>query len=371
MKKIVILLLCIFVFSYAKSVNGMNQSFDKQVAIQNAHWKAFELILKDLTGHNAYKGSVKKSFKLDFEKDFETFKNEYFDFSTHQCENKGEDGYLCLVQGNINLEKIRAILSEKSNQSTTMGKEKMGNLKIVLIDDISNEISRDFIDTLQSDLNNSGHSFIVLPKGTIVGKKGKKCESIKSKIKKYKKMGNSYKSAVRASKRKLEECEENQDIEYAFSLNKLKIKNVGESTHGEMIGTLTYRITMFNTQSKKQDQAVKPLTLKAYAEDKDTLYSKLFTKASQTATRDMTNNLLSYVSKKQNKKSKQSKKLNSYEYMYTVILMGITMDGNDRGKRRIIRDAIKKFNAKPKRNGSESTDYEQVYNFGINDELDI
>ena len=57
---------CLMVMLNAKSVVGLNQSFDKQIAIQTAHWKAFENILTDLAGQHSYKGSIKKSFKKDF-----------------------------------------------------------------------------------------------------------------------------------------------------------------------------------------------------------------------------------------------------------------------------------------------------------------
>lgn len=68
MKKILILLIFILNLGYAKGVVGLNQAFDKQTAIANAHWKAFEPILNDLIGQNAYKGSIKKSFKKNFKK---------------------------------------------------------------------------------------------------------------------------------------------------------------------------------------------------------------------------------------------------------------------------------------------------------------
>ena len=371
MKKIVLIFLCICAFMNAKGVIGLNQTFDKQSAIQNAHWNAFENILTELVGQYSYKGSIKKSFKKDFQKDFEEFKNEYFDFSTYQCENKQDDGFLCQVRGNINVDKIRAIISEKSNETTTMGKDQMSNLNIVLIDDISNENSKDFVSYLQADLNNSGHSFVLLGKGTPVGKKGNKCKSFEEKLKKYKKKGSSYESAVRAVQKKLDDCKENQDVEYAFSLDKLKIINAAKSTHGEYKSTLTYRIIMFNTQKGKRDQSIKPHVVTAYAQDTETLKLRLFEKASLKASSEMTSNLLGYISKKQKKNSKKTKKMKKFDYMYTVILMDITNDGSDRGKRKLIRDAIKKFNAKPVRNSKESKDHEQVYNFGTNDDIDL
>ncbi len=372
MRKIFIFLFFLYVCVYGKSVNGLNQSFDKEIAIQNAHWKAFESILDDLIGQNAYKGSIKKSFKKDLNKDFIQFKEEYFDFSTYKCQNKGDDGFLCYVRGNINLKKIRAILSEKSNQTTTMGKHQMSNLKIVLIDSISNEDSKNFISYLQADLNNSGHSFSVIHKEEQVGRKGNHCKKIEAKLNIYiKKKSNSYKSAIAALRKRVEECKENENIEYAFLLDKLVLKEYNLSKKTNLRGTLTYRIIMFNTKSGKKDQSIKPQIVTAFAMDKDNLVFKLYEKASILASSHITSNLLNYIGKKKETSSKKTKKLNSFEYQYTVILMNITNDGSSRGKRKLVRDVIKELKAKPIKNSSESSDFEQVYNFGTHEELDL
>jgi hypothetical protein len=369
MLKKIILLIAFSIILNAKLVIGLSQSIDKEQAIQDAHWKCFEKALTEIAGQQSYIGKVKKSFRTDYRKDFLDFKSNYFDFSTYKCQNKGNDGFICQVTATINVEKLRAYMSEKVNSSTTMGKNRVGKLNIVLIDNISTRFSKDFISYIQSDVNNSGHSLYVLPKGTPVGSKGNKCQELKEQQKYFKRKGSAYKKALYAVNDKLKSCNENKDVEYLFELNELTFKTIGKTTHNDIIGTLHYRINMLNTKTGKSDHAIKALLLKSIASDTDSLRYKLFEKAGKTVSKELTSNILSSISTKS--KNKKFSKVDKYEYMYTLILRGLTNDRTDRNKIKIVKKTISKLNLKLRKNRSESSDQEVVYNFGSNEEVDI
>lgn len=359
--------------SYAKVYTMVNQSPTKDEALMEAQWLNFQGALQEIVKNNSFVGNIQESFRAEMEKDFAAFKKKYIDFSTFTCQDLGENGFFCEVKSGIRLEKIRTFVKHKTNSSRTMGKAKMANLEIVLIDNVLDEVSKDFITYIQSNLNNSGHSLYVLPKGTMVGQKGNRCEAIKAQYEKYKKKGRAYKSAANAAKKRLDECAENKSVQYAFSLEKLVLvlDDTKKTTSNYPIGTLTYRILMLNAQTGRRDHTIKSNVKKAVASDKESLKFKLFDQASQEVSGEITNNILDFIAMKQSKKIKKRKKLYTFANNYTVVLTGVTTDGEDREKLKVVRDVIKQFNAKPKRNSEESTDFEQIYNFGTNDEIDI
>jgi len=368
MLKKILLIIAMAVVLNAKLVMGLSQSTDKETAIQSAHWKCFEKALNDIAGQQSYIGKIKDSFKEDYEKDFLDFKSNYFEFSTYKCQDKGNDGFICQVNATINVEKIRAYVSEKANSSSTMGRDRMSKLNIVLVDNVSNNYSKDLISYIQSDVNNSGHSLYVLPKGTPVGTKGNKCQELKDQQRYFKRKGSAYKAALRAVNTKLKSCKDNKDVEYLFELNEVTFKTTGKTTHGDIIGTLHYRINMLNSKTGRKDHAIKALLLKNIASDVDSLRYKLFEKAGKTVSRELTSNILSSISSKS--ANKKFSKFDKYEYVYTIILEGLTNDSSDRHKRKIIKNTVKKYKVKLVKNKKESSNNRLVYNFGTNEEID-
>ncbi|MEA2110930.1 MAG: hypothetical protein U9P71_02660 [Campylobacterota bacterium] len=369
MIKKILLAIALSALLSAKTVMGLNQSMNKNIAVENAHWSCFEQALKDIAGQQSYIGNVKKDFRKDFEKDFIGFQTKYFEFSTHKCEERGEDGFVCQVNANINVEKIRAFMSQKANSSKTMGKNRMGNLKIALVDNLDTDSSKDFVTFIQSSLNDSGHSLFVLPKGSLVGSKGNKCKAIEEQYNTYKKKGNSYKSAVKAAKKKLDECKENKDVQYSFELEKIDLDLAGKTTSNEVQGSLNYRIHMLNTQTGKRDYAIKSSLIRSVAQNEKALKFKLFEIGGKNVSKEITSNILNSITKKED--TKKFSKFNKNEYMYTVIMRGLTNDRGDRAKIKIVKDTVASVGVKLRKNRSESTDFEQVYNFGSDEEIDI
>jgi len=370
MKKAILIFLLLSVYLTAEIVRmrAVEQAPTKQLAIENAHWTIFEQALDKIIGASSYVGNIKASFKTDMEKNFIEFQKIYYRNLKTKCNDLGDDGIQCLVLANLNLEQIKAIVAEKSTSTTTMGANSVRGLEIVLIDEVDSELSRDFISNLQASINDNGNSLRIEKKGTQLGAKGNKCSDIKRQYTKYKKKGASYKSALIAIEKKLEECRSNQDVKYLFKLTKLKFQTQGVDSYGNINGSLTYRISMIDTQTGREDNAVRTANIDSFAPNKESLKFKLYKSAANSATREITNNILKNIRAKS--KSKKISKIKKYNYFYTVILSGVTYDSKNRNKIKIIKDVIKKLGAKAKRNSQESSDFEQVYNFGTNDEID-
>lgn len=369
MIKRIILSLLLISSVYAKSYNGQGQSLDKNVAKQEAHWSAFESALEDLLDGEGVEGKIFTSFRNDFEKDYLTFRRKYFKSSNYECRNL-EDEFVCRVKSsNINLRKVTKYIKKKSNSTTTMGRNRMSKLDIVLIDNVSNSYSKDFITNLHKAVNDSGHSLDVLSKGTPVGKSGNKCEELKRQKKVFKRKGKSYLSALRGVERRLKQCEENIDVKYAFSLDKLEIDVIRKTSDNRVMGSLNYRIFMLNSQSGKREDSIESLLIKAIGSTKKDLDFILYKDASKEITRQITNNILSNISS--SSEDKKISKFDKYEYMYTVKLVGLTNDRTDRSRIKIVKDSVKKYGSKLKKNRSEGDDFNQVYNFGSNTEIDL
>ncbi|MFK5881998.1 MAG: hypothetical protein QM482_07270 [Sulfurospirillum sp.] len=364
----VLLILCMALSANMVRVRAAEQAPTKQEAIQNAYWVVFEQALDKIMGASSYVGNVKESFKADMDKDFVEFQKTYFRSPRTKCNNLGEDGYECLVLANLNLEQIKAIVAEKSNSSTTMGRDSVENLDIVLVDEVDNDLSRDFITNLQGSINDSGNSLRVVKKGTQVGARGNKCASIERQYKKYKAKGSAYKSALMAIKEKLQECKNNKSVNYLFKLTNLKFHLTGKDSYGNLNGSLIYRMNMLNTQTGRVDNAIRSKDIESFGATKDQLKFKLYRKAADIASREITNNILRSIRKKT--RVKKVSKIKKYKYFYTIIISGVTYDSKNRNKIKIVKDVIKKLGARPKRNSAESKDFEQVYNFGTNSEID-
>jgi len=370
MKKIILIFLLLSVYLTADIVRmrAVEQAPTKQLAIENAHWTIFEQALDKIIGASSYVGNVKTSFKEDMEKDFVEFQKTYYRNLKVKCNDLGNDGVQCLVLANLNLEQIKAIVAEKSTSTTTMGSNSVRGLEIVLIDEVDNELSRDFISNLQASINDNGNSLRIEKKGTQLGTKGNRCQDIKKQYDKYRKKGSSYKSTLVAIEKKLEECKNNQNVKYLFKLTKLKFQTQNRDSYNNINGNITYRISMIDTQTGKEDNAVRSANIESFAPNKESLKFKLYKEAANSATREITNNILKNIRAKS--KSKKISKITKYDYFYTVILSGVTYDSKNRNKIKIVKDVIKKLGTKAKRNSQESSDFEQVYNFGLNEEID-
>lgn len=349
-------------------IRAVEQAPTKQEAIQNAHWIIFEQALDKIIGASSYIGNIKTSFKTDIEKDFIEFQKNYYRNLKIKCNDLGEDGTECLVLASLNLDQIKAIVAEKSTNTTTMGRNSVQNLEIVLIDEVDNELSKDFISNLQGAINDNGNSLRLEDKGTQLGSKGNACDSIKREYEVYKKKGSSYKSVLISIKEKLNECKSNKDVKYLFKLSKLNFNTKGKDTYGNINGSLTYRIDMINVQTGRVDNAIRSANIESFAANKESLKFKLYEKAANVATREITNNLLKSI--RVTSKTKKIDKIKKYDYFYTIILSGITYDSTNIEKIKFIKQIVKGYHAKAKRNSNESQDYEQVYNFGTNEEID-
>lgn len=369
MRKILIICFC-FVAVFSKNYESLGQSFDKESAIKKATWINFENALNEIAGLSSYGGNIKNSFEKDFNKDYGGFIDKYMDVNiVKQCSKTQNNGFVCAVLSKINQDKLKRYLNKKTNSFSTMGKSRLKNIAISLIDNVFNEISKDFTTYLQSNIANSGNTLYLLKKGTPVGNKGNNCLAIKSQYEKYKKRGNSYKSALRAAKKRLEECKENKNIKYLFSLDKLDYRSSQDSYSDTYEGSLTYRISTLNSQTGRADSAIKTNTVQSYANSESMLKTKLYEKASTIASSEITNNLLDYISHKNN--TKIYSKLNSLKYNYTLVLVNITTDSEDRNRIRLVKNMIRKGGFKPIKNRLESSDYQQVYNFGSSKQLDL
>jgi len=352
----------------AKVFQSMAQFPTKEMSIQEATWKGFENALMEIIGEDM-EGSIVNSFKKDMEIDFEAFKRKYTDFSTYQCQDLQDDGFYCEVQSNISFRKLRSYIKKKSTKSKTMGKDTLDSLDIALVNNVSTKDSKSFLNALISAVNKSGNNLYILEKGTQVGIKGNYCKEIQKAYETVKKKGSSYQHAIDSAKKKLEECKQNKSVEYAFSLDVLTFNKIGKTDLDEIEGDLTCEISMINSQTGKRNRSIEPLVLQDVDSSKRKLKVYLYKQMAVKVSEQLTENMLDYISTKNNKK--QTRKIQKLEYMYTVILMGLTNDSQGRGIKRIFKDGIKKMGYKIRRNATESTDFEQVYNFGINEEIDI
>lgn len=369
MKQVLIICFC-FMCAFGKNYESLGQAFDKEGAVKKATWINFENALSEIAGLSSYDGNIKKSFENDFKKDYVGFIDKYIDTNiVKQCSQTQDNGFVCSVLSQIKLDKLKRFLNKKTNSFSTMGKTRLKNIVISLIDNVSNENSKDFTTYLQSNIANSGNTLYLLKKGTPVGKKGNNCNSIKLQYEKYKKRGRSYRSAQKAAKKRLQECEENKNIKYLFSLAKLDYRFSKDSYSQTYEGSLTYRILTLNSQTGRADSAIKTNTVQSYANSENILKTKLYEKASTIAASEITSNLLDHISNKNNAKTFGN--LNSFAYSYTLVLVNITTDSEDRNRIRLIKDMIRKNGFKPMKNRLESSDYQQVYNFGSNQQLDL
>jgi len=368
-KKILLVLVLISVLLDAKELVRMKKvetAPTKQEAVENAFWYMFEDALGNIVGNSSYDSKTAESFKSDMEKDFLEFRKTHFRSQRVKCNNLGEDGYECMVLATMDLDKLRSKVAKKNNSSTTMGKNTLENVIIVLIDDVDNSLSRGFVKAIHADSLDSGTDLRVEKKGTQVGSKGNRCESIKNRLRKYS-VGS---AAYRATKKKIQECKENSDVEYMFKLTQVKFNlDPKKDRYGSYTGSLTYRLSMINTKTAKESNAIREKTVTSFDTNKDRLRVKLYEKAAALANAEMTHNMLENTSKKERKKKR--KKIQKYEYYYTVILRGMTNDRSDRQKRRLMKDTIKEMGARAKKNIAESSDFEQVYNFGTHEEIDL
>ena len=139
LKKILLVLIALSVILDAKNMIRMKkveQAPTKQEAVQNAYWFMFEDAMDKVLGSSSYGGNVISSFKSDMNKDFLAFKREHYRNPKEKCNNLGENGYECMVMASIDIDKLKYKVSEKSNSSTTMGKDGMEDIEIVLIDNV-------------------------------------------------------------------------------------------------------------------------------------------------------------------------------------------------------------------------------------------
>jgi len=369
-KKILLVLLALTLMLDAKDLVRMKKvesAPTKQEAIESAFWYMFEDALGTVLGGNSnYDSNTAASFKSDMEKDFLEFRKTHFRSPKIKCNNLGEEGFECMVLASIDLDKLRSKVAKKNNSSTTMGRNALENVVIVLIDDVDTDLSRGFIKAVHADSLDTGTDLRVEKKGTQVGSKGNKCASIKSRLHKYARGSAAY----RATQKKIKECKENADVEYMFKLTQVKYHlDPQKDRYGSYTGSLTYRLSMINTKTGRESNAIREKTVSSFDSNKDKLRSKLYEKAAALANAEMTNNMLQNTSKKERKKKR--KKVEKYEYYYTVILTGMTNDSSDRKKRKIMKETIKEMGGKAKKNIAESSDFEQVYNFGTHEEIDL
>jgi len=368
-KKILLVLLLLSVMLDAKNLVRMKKvesAPTKQEAVEAAFWYMFEDALGTVLGNSSYDSSTAESFKSDMEKDFLEFRKTHFRSPKIKCNNLGEEGYECMVLASIDLDKLRSKVAKKNNASSTMGKNALENVIIVLIDDVNSDLSRGFTKAVHADSLDTGTDLRIEKKGTQVGSKGNKCESIKRRLHKYSRGSAAY----RATQKKIKECQENADVEYMFKLTQVKFHiDDQKDKYGAYTGSFTYRLSMINTKTGKESNAIREKTVTSFDSNKDRLRSKLYEKAASLANAEMTHNMLENTAKKERKKKR--KKVEKYEYYYTVILTGMTNDSSDRKKRKIIKETIKEMGGRAKKNIAESSDFEQVYNFGTHEEIDL
>ncbi|MDF1875243.1 hypothetical protein JHD48_05820 [Sulfurimonas sp. SAG-AH-194-I05] len=373
LKKVLLVLITLAVILDAKNMVRMKKvetAPTKQEATELAFWYMFEDALGKVLSSSSYDSNTADSFKSDMEKDFLEFRKTHFRSTKVKCNDLKEDGFECRVIASIDLDRLKSKVAKKNNSSTTMGKNALEDTIIVLIDDVDSDISKDFTKYVHAISLESGTDLRVEKKGTQVGVKGNKCESIKKQQKKYKRKGSSYQSVLDSINIKLKQCEENSDVKYLFKLTKLKFAlDAEKDRYGSYTGSLTYALSMVNVQTGREANAIRPKTVESFHSNIDSLKAKLYEKAASLANAEMTSNMLKNTAKKQRKKKKR--KVQHFEYMYTITVMGITNDADDRHKRKIIKESIKALGSKAKKNTKESSDFEQVYNFGSNEELDM
>ena len=125
---------------------------------------------------------------------------------------------------------------------------------------------------------------------------------------------------------------------------------------------------MINVQTGRVDNAIRSANIESFAHNKENLKFKLYEKAANVAAREITNNLLKSI--RVTSKTKKINKIKKYDFFYTIVLSGITYDSTNIEKIKFIKQIVKGYNAKAKRNSNESKDYKQVYNFGTDEEID-
>lgn len=372
LKKVVLVLLVLSVVLSARNMIRMKkveQAPTKQEAVQNAYWFMFEDAMDKVLGSSSYGGNVIDSFKSDMNKDFLEFKKEHYRNPKEKCNNLGENGYECMVMASIDIDKLKYKVSEKSNSSSTMGKDGVEDIEIVLIDNVATKLSKRFTKEVHASSKETGTNLRVEKKGTPIGKKGNRCKALKKQQKLYKRKGASYQAALDAVEVKLDACENNTAVNYVFTLDELDV-NIDEykDRYGSYTGELTYNISMINTQTGKEDNAIRSETVSSFADSLNKLKSKLNKKAAIKINSEMTSNLLKTISKSSRTKSKSARV--EYEFYNTIIVRGVTSDKSDRKKLKMVRSAVKSLKAKAKRNSKESAEFEQVYNFGTDEEID-
>ena len=372
LKKIVLVLLVLSVILDAKNMIRMKkieQAPTRQEAIQSAYWFMFEDAMDKVLGSSSYGGNVIDSFKSDMNKDFLAFKKEHYRNPKEKCNDLGTNGFECMVMASIDIDKLKYKVSEKSNSSSTMGKDGVEDIEIVLIDNVDTKLSKRFTKEVHASSKETGTSLRIEKKGTPVGKKGNRCAALKKQQKLYKRKGSSYQAALDAVEVKLDACENNTAVNYVFTLDDLEFNIDGtKDRYGSYTGELTYNISMINTQTGKEDNAIRSETVSSFADSINKLKSKLNKLAAIKINSEMTSNLLKTISKSSRVKSKSARV--EYEFYNTIIVRGVTSDKADRKKLKMIRNAVKSLKAKAKRNSKESAEFEQIYNFGTHEEID-
>ena len=128
----------------------------RQIAVESAYWNMFEDALGKTIGDASYDGSIVKSFESDFNKDFRTFQRTHFKNTKVKCNDNGPDGFECMVMASMDLDRMRKLYSKKSNSSTAMGRNKIEDVEVVLIDDVGNKLSALFANELHAFSKKSG-----------------------------------------------------------------------------------------------------------------------------------------------------------------------------------------------------------------------
>lgn len=374
LKRILLVLLLLTIVVDAKNIVRMKSvetGNTREEAVVNAHWYMFKDAIDKVLGSSSYTGNVIDAFKSDMEKDFPDFKRTYFRNAKTKCKEIPGEGFECLVLASIDIDNLKAQVSQKANSSTTMGKDDLEGLDIVFVDNVASSLSDRFSKDLQKQANDNGVSLRVEKKGTPVGKKGNSCKELEQQYKLYKRKGPAYRKAVAQVESKLEKCKDNANTQFLLTLKSLDFHvDSQKDRYGSYNGELTYSIDMKNSQTGRSSSAITSETVTSYADSINKLKSNLNKAAAVKANSDIISNILKSISKKS--RQKRNKKVrDKYENYYTVIIRGVTSDADDRNKLKIIRKAIKSFGAKPKKNFKESKDFEQVYNFGSNDEIDL
>ena len=374
-KKIIFLILIAFSLE-AKIYTSFKQKDTKDEAIQEAVFSNFKKALVEVLGDAGYDGALIKFYKIEIRKDFEAFKNEYIEFSNIQCKDKKDSGFYCEVQSSINSNRLRRLVKKSSNSKKVMGKHRLNKLNLVLIDKVNTKNSKSFINSLQASFNKTGHSLTKVEEEVFIKKKDSRCRKIKRNYLKYKKKGASYKNQTVRLKEELDSCNEDlnknlkfaESVEYIFSLVELEFSDIKKTDLDEIEGTLSCQIDILNKLTGQVEQSIDTISVNEVDDNKRGLELTLYKTVAKKATRELTTLMMDNIASKQIKK--EDEKINNFEYMWTVTLLGVTADRQDSSKRKIMKSVMKKF-GRPNRDSQESKDNEQVYSFGTNDDIDV